>query len=135
MYWSQSVLNILLIYFYDTKVLKKLYIAYHKLNGWDNGFMSLLTKKFNIFSCECKNCFKILCGLLLFQSSLPCFHRKWCLNQMCSNMLYKKLSPISIHFSLLIINVRILPILKMNDAHLIKENDVWKKITLKVWIL
>jgi hypothetical protein len=46
-------------------------------------------------------------------------------------MLYKKLSPISIRFSLLIINVRILPILKMNDAYLIKENDV-KKITLKV---
>jgi len=27
-------------------------------------------------------------------------------------------------FSLLIINVKIFPILKMNDAHLIKKNDV-----------
>jgi hypothetical protein len=136
LYWSPSISNILLIYFYDTKAFQILYKAYHKLNGEDNGFISLLTKVFNIFSCDyVKNCLKILCVLLLFWSTLPCFHQKGCLNQMCSNMLYKKLSPILICFSLLIINVKIFPILKMNDAHLIKKNDVWKKITLKIWIL
>ncbi len=44
MYWSPSISNILLIYFYDTKALQILYIAYHKLKGGENGFISLLTK-------------------------------------------------------------------------------------------
>ncbi len=99
MYWSPSISNILLIYFYDIKAFQILYITYHKLNGGDNGFISLFTKVLNIFSCDyVKICLKFFCGLLLFWSTLPCFHQKGCLNQMCSNMLYKNISPIFIYF-------------------------------------